>query len=92
MKAEVFLEKVEAAMPSLESLEDYGLDEDEIERLGTEGMGLGDESLLVATVRVVSVSSREDEGGKTSSMRLILTEGTIENPSKSQAEKIFGDK
>ena len=67
------------------------LDEDDIEKLKVDDLELGDERQLVAVVRVTSISSNESErGGKRRDMTLVLTEGEIMRPNKSQSERIFG--
>lgn len=66
------------------------LGSEEIQKLKLSGASLNDEMMLVARVRVTSVSTRDDENGKTEDMRLVLTEGRIEKQSKSLAERIFG--
>lgn len=63
----------------------------EIEKLGIGGMEIGDERILIATVKASSISINEDEDSKRTSMSLTLTEGHVENMSKSQAEKLFGE-
>ncbi len=69
------------------------LGEQEISKLGVSGASLGDEMVLVATVRVTSLSANEREGGKKfEHMTLDLTEGEIKAPKKDQANILFGKK
>ncbi len=67
------------------------LDDKDISKLGVGDLKLGDERVLVATIRVTSLSTseREDEG-KDQRMTLDLIEGEVGQPSKSQAERLFG--
>ena len=67
------------------------LEDKDIEKLGLADLELGDERELGALVRVTDISSHEDkEDGKRRSMTLVLVEGEITQPIRSQAERVFG--
>jgi len=67
------------------------LDEDDVAALGLDGVQLGDERQMVATVRATSISSNENEqSGKRRSVTLVLTEAQMSS-GKSQASRMFGE-
>ena len=85
-KASVMSEPEEAYYP----LTLY-LDKKEIDKLGLAGCKVSDEKMLLAKVRVTSVSSGEHEGGESySSMTLTLIEAGIEAESKSAESTLYG--
>lgn len=64
------------------------LEDDELEKLGITALpNVGDEQLLVATVKVTSVSERDDESGTTRSVGLQITDMHLETESPDAKRK-----
>ena len=70
------------------------LGKDAIEKLGLEKAGIGDERMLLAKVKVSSISASEREGGEAHhSLTLTIEEAATGSVDKrSSAEKIYGKK
>ncbi len=69
------------------------LDNEDIGKLGAGNAGLGDEFPFASTVRVISVSEDEREGGeKNRRLELAITEGELTVPTQSRAQRMFGDR
>lgn len=63
----------------------------EIEKLGLGDANVKDELVLIAKVRVTSVSISERDGGKKfEHMELTLIEGEVSKPKKDAAKLLFG--
>ena len=70
---------------------------DELEAMQLGNVQLGDERLLMAVVRVTSVSAHESSGGKDKSVSLDLIEGTTQpkpqaTSEEDKAKALFGSK
>ena len=69
------------------------LDDEDIEKLSAGNAKLGDEFPFLSTVRVTSVSESDDESrGKNRRMELAITEGELTVPTRSRAQRMFGDR
>ena len=68
------------------------LQDEEIEKLGLTGVEVGQEIVMMAMVKVTSVSVREDSDNKKfTSMDLTITEAAIGDEEKSLAKRIFSE-